>query len=171
MPGNEPLGKGGANQLEPASQASQAPQTTRAAAQAAIGGGGGGSGGQPGDRENQPPGDQSAYSIEIRSDNSTNWNVTASSISGHSYLLKDLRPGSEYRFRVVAHSRSLGLRGVPSAEFKYLIPDNRKKPGGTQRLSAGVVSGILFFIACIVIAVCAVNMCNKRRKKRAEKGT
>lgn len=109
----------------------------------------------------------SVYSIEVKEKGST-WQSLATS-KERSFLLKDLKPGSEYRFRVFAHTFS-GLKGSPSPELKYLIPDNRRKPGSTQALSAGVVSGILFFIACIVIAVCAVNMCNKRRKKRAEKG-
>lgn len=109
----------------------------------------------------------SAYSVEFR-EKGTAWQSLATSRE-RSMLLKDLKPGSEYMFRIFAHSQS-GSRGPPSGEFRYLIPDNRRKPGSTQALSAGVVSGILFFIACIVIAVCAVNMCNKRRKKRAEKG-
>lgn len=109
----------------------------------------------------------SAYSVELREKGST-WQSLATSRE-RSLLLKDLKPGTEYMFRIFAHSAS-GLRSPPSPEFRYLIPDNRRKPGSTQALSAGVVSGVLFFIACIVIAVCAVNMCNKRRKKRAEKG-
>lgn len=116
------------------------------------------------DAEQQQP---AAYSVEFREKGSA-WQSLATSRE-RSLLLKDLKPGSEYMFRVYAHSQS-GYRGAPSAEFKYQIPDNRRKPGSTQALSAGVVSGFLFFIACIVIAVCAVNMCNKRRKKRAEKG-
>lgn len=115
----------------------------------------------------QPHSDPSAYSVEYR-EKGTAWQSLATSRE-RSLLLKDLKPGSEYMFRIFAHSPS-GLRGPPSLEFKYLIPDNRRKPGSTQALSAGVVSGVLFFIACIVIAVCAVNMCNKRKKKRAEKG-
>ena len=108
-----------------------------------------------------------AYSVDLKEKNSPRWHTLATARE-QSLLLKDLRPGSEYSFRVVAHSAS-GLKGTPSAEFKYHILDNRRKPGSTQVVSAGVVSGVLFFIACIVIAVCGVNMCNKRRKKRAEK--
>ena len=119
--------------------------------------------------EQQPAEQQpAAYSVEMR-EKAPKWHQLATSRE-RSLLLKDLKPGSEYIFRVVAHSAS-GLRGSPSADFRYQIPDNRRKPGGTQALSAGVVSGVLFFIACIVIAVCGVNMCNKRRKKRAEKGS
>lgn len=108
-----------------------------------------------------------SYSVEYRK-KGEGWQNLATSRE-RSLLMKDLKPGSEYMFRVFAHSAG-GSPGTPSPELKYLIPDNRRKPGSTQALSAGVVSGILFLLAWIVIAVCAVNMCNKRRKKRAEKG-
>lgn len=111
---------------------------------------------------------QLAYSIELKEKTSSNW-ITFATSREQSYLLKDLRPGAEYQFRVFAHSPA-GLKGAPSPEFRYQIPDNRRKPGLSQAFSATVTSGLLFFIACIVIAVCGVNMCNKRRKKRAEKG-
>ena len=109
-----------------------------------------------------------AYSIELKERNSSHWLYLATS-RDQSLLLKDLKPGGEYQFRVIAHTPS-GVKGTPSQEFRYQIPDMRRKPGLTQAFSATVTSGILFFIACIVIAVCGVNMCNKRRKKRAEKG-
>lgn len=110
------------------------------------------------------------YLIEFREKGMANWSLLASSRE-RSLLLKDLKPAGEYSFRIYALSaNNPQIRGSPSPEFKYQIPDNRRKPGSTQALSAGVVSGVLFFIACIVIAVCAVSMCNKRRKKRAEKG-
>lgn len=120
--------------------------------------------GEPEEPAGQRP---AAYTIELREKGAA-WQTLATSRDS-SLLIKDLKPGSEYMFRVFALSAS-GARGTPTPDFRYLIPDNRRKPGSTQALSAGVVSGILFFIACIVIAVCAVNMCNKRRKKRAEKG-
>lgn len=116
-----------------------------------------------------------AYSIEFKEKSSDKgssaggWEQLATT-KERSHLIKErLKPGGEYLFRVYAHSAH-GLKGSPSADFSYLIPDNRRKPGSTQALSAGVVSGILFFVACIAIAVCAVNICNKRRKRRAEKG-
>lgn len=97
------------------------------------------------------------------------WQPLAST-SERSMLVKDLRAGGEYLFRIFAQRSGSSIRSAPSSQFRFLVPDNRRKPGSTQALSAGVVSGILFFIACIVIAVCAVNICNKRRKKRAQKG-
>ena len=109
-----------------------------------------------------------AYSIEFR-EKGKSWEQLATT-KERSHLIKErLKPGGEYMFRVFAHSAH-GARGSPSQEFNYLIPDNRRKPGSTQALSAGVVSGFLFFVACIAIAVCFVNICNKRRKRRAEKG-
>lgn len=128
---------------------------------------------------------QLVYSVELKEKaaekSSSNWQALGTSRE-RSILLKDLKPGTEYSFRIFAHAQpqqqqqawnmnaAAAANRVNAAQFKYLIPDNRRKPGSTQALSAGVVSGVLFFIACIVIAVCAVNMCNKRRKKRAEKG-
>lgn len=109
------------------------------------------------------------YMIEYKPTPSTSWQPLAST-SDKSMLVKDLKPGNEYAFRIFAQKPGFPLRSMPSSEYKFTVPDNRRKPGSTQALSAGVVSGILFFIACIVIAVCAVNICNKRRKKRAEKG-
>lgn len=120
--------------------------------------------------QSPPEGDSqpAAYSIEVR-EKGKQWEPLATT-KERSHLIKDkLKPGSEYTFRIYAHS-SHGLKGAPSPDFSYLMPDNRRKPGSTQALSAGVVSGILFFVACIAMAVCAVNMCNKRRKRRAEKG-
>lgn len=96
--------------------------------------------------------------------------VPLTSTGENSMLVKDLKAGADYQFRIFAQSAKSGFRAQSWAEFRFQVPDTRKKPGGTQALSAGVVSGVLFFIACIVIAVCAVNICNKRRKKRAEKG-
>ena len=114
------------------------------------------------------PQQQFVYTLEVREKNSTDWQTYAVT-RDQSLLLKELRVGGDYQFRVIARTAS-GLRGVPSAEYRYYIPDNKRKPGITQAFSATVTSGLLFFIACIVIAVCGVNMCNKRRKKRAEKG-
>lgn len=40
----------------------------------------------------------------------------------------------------------------------------------SKAITAGVVGGILFFIAAIVLSVCAVKICNKRKRRKAEKG-
>ncbi|GBM38592.1 Protein turtle, partial [Araneus ventricosus] len=39
----------------------------------------------------------------------------------------------------------------------------------SKAITAGVVGGILFFIAAIVLSVCAVKICNKRKRRKAEK--
>lgn len=109
----------------------------------------------------------SAYSVEFR-EKFAAWQLMGTT-KENSLLLKDLRPGTEYSFKVYAHAPG-GYRSSPTPEFKYVIPNDRKKPGGTQAMFNGVLSGILLFIACIVLAVCGVNKCNKRRKKKDEKG-
>lgn len=39
-----------------------------------------------------------------------------------------------------------------------------------KAIAAGVVGGILFFIAAIVLSVCTVKICNERKRRKAEKG-
>lgn len=39
-----------------------------------------------------------------------------------------------------------------------------------QAITAGVVGGILFFIVAIILSVCAVKICNKRKRRKQEKG-
>ena len=40
----------------------------------------------------------------------------------------------------------------------------------TQEITAAVVGGILFFIVAIILSVCTVKICNKRKRKKQEKG-
>lgn len=39
-----------------------------------------------------------------------------------------------------------------------------------KAITAGVVGGILFFIVAIILSVCAVKICNKRKRRKQEKG-
>lgn len=107
------------------------------------------------------------YVVELREKGGA-WRQMAP-VKETSYLVKNLKPGTEYFIRVVASS-ILGS-GQPSEPIEFQLPDNRKKPGGAQALSAGIMGGVLFFIAAIVISVCTVKMCNNRRTKRGKKGT
>ncbi|RWS31959.1 protein turtle-like protein [Leptotrombidium deliense] len=84
-----------------------------------------------------------------------------------SYLAKHLKAGESYTFRVFAHS-ILGA-GQPSAEAKFDVPGGISKQSKDKAIVAGVVGGILFFIAAIVLSVCTVKICNKRKRRKAEK--
>ncbi|XP_067132158.1 protein turtle-like isoform X17 [Centruroides vittatus] len=82
------------------------------------------------------------------------------------YLAKGLSGGTNYTFRISAYS--LMAKESPSVEVQFNIQGdgdlNRSKA-----ITAGVVGGILFFIAAIVLSVCAVKICNKRKRRKAEK--
>lgn len=60
------------------------------------------------------------FATEFRERSSRNWQ-TLPLTPENSQLLKDLRPGVEYLFRVVAFAKT-GTRSAPSAEVSYLVP-------------------------------------------------
>lgn len=41
---------------------------------------------------------------------------------------------------------------------------------GSRAITAGVVGSVLFFVAAIILSVCAVKICNKRKQRKMEKG-
>lgn len=45
--------------------------------------------------------------------------------------------------------------------------NNRKGP---RAITAGVVGSVLFFVAAIILSVCTVKICNKRKQRKMEKG-
>lgn len=53
-----------------------------------------------------------------------------------------------------------------SDEVKFPVPARVKH----KAITAGVVGGILFFIVAIILSVCAVKICNKRKRRKQEKG-
>lgn len=78
-------------------------------------------------------------------------------------LVKNLVGGRTYYFRVMANSaRSYET----SEEVKFSVPARVKH----KAITAGVVGGILFFIVAIILSVCAVKICNKRKRRKQEKG-
>ncbi|XP_076367006.1 protein turtle homolog A-like isoform X1 [Tachypleus tridentatus] len=83
-----------------------------------------------------------------------------------SYLAKKI-PAGEYKFRVSAYSD----KGVSSfsPEISLNIEGISPEVTKSRAITAGVVGGILFFIAAIVLSVCAVKICNKRKRRKAEK--
>lgn len=77
--------------------------------------------------------------------------------------VKNLVGGRTYYFRVLANS----LRSYESSdEVKFSVPARVKH----KAITAGVVGGILFFIVAIILSVCAVKICNKRKRRKQEKG-
>ena len=68
-----------------------------------------------------------------------------------------------YEFRVVSHSATSYSFSEP---FDYTVPDNVKQ----RAVTAGLIGGILFFIVAIVLSVCTVKICNKRRRRKHDRG-
>ncbi|KAL5281052.1 IGSF9B family protein [Megaselia abdita] len=78
------------------------------------------------------------------------------------YLVKNLVGGRTYYFRVLANSEN---SFESSEEIKFPVPARVKH----KAITAGVVGGILFFIVAIILSVCAVKICNKRKRRKQEK--
>ncbi|KAJ8669632.1 hypothetical protein QAD02_000891 [Eretmocerus hayati] len=79
-----------------------------------------------------------------------------------SFLMKNLVGGRTYYFIVIANStETAGL----SEQIKYPVPARVKH----KAITAGVVGGILFFIVAIILSICAVKICNKRKRRKQEK--
>ena len=72
--------------------------------------------------------------------------------------------GRTYYFRVLANS----IKSYESSEeIKFPVPARVKH----KAITAGVVGGFLFFIVAIILSICAVKICNKRKRRKQEKGT
>lgn len=79
-----------------------------------------------------------------------------------SYLVKNLVGGRTYHFQVFANSAT---NYGASDQFKFPVPARVKH----KAITAGVVGGILFFIVAIILSICAVKICNKRKRRRQER--
>lgn len=79
------------------------------------------------------------------------------------FSVKNLVGGRTYYFRVLANSRT---SYESSDEVKFPVPARVKH----KAIKAGVVGGFLFFIVAIILSVCAVKICNKRKRRRQERG-
>lgn len=78
--------------------------------------------------------------------------------------VKNLVGGRTYHFQVFAHAAS---NFGSSDQVKFSVPARVKH----KAITAGVVGGILFFIVAIILSICAVKICNKRKRRKQEKGT
>ncbi|XP_068973187.1 protein turtle isoform X3 [Bombus flavifrons] len=79
-----------------------------------------------------------------------------------SYLVKNLVGGRTYYFQVFANSAT---NYGASEQVKFPVPARVKH----KAITAGVVGGILFFIVAIILSICAVKICNKRKRRKQEK--
>ncbi|XP_017772989.1 PREDICTED: protein turtle isoform X2 [Nicrophorus vespilloides] len=115
----------------------------------------------------QPPIERSQliqyYTIKYRTDGPwKNLNKNSIRPEDTQYLVKNLVGGRTYYFRVLANS----LKSYESSEeVKFPVPARVKH----KAITAGVVGGILFFIVAIILSVCAVKICNKRKRRKQEK--
>ncbi|XP_022245546.1 protein turtle-like isoform X2 [Limulus polyphemus] len=105
------------------------------------------------------------YYVEYRTQ-SMSWKRWGPIKRATSYLAKDMAPG-HYRFRV--YSYSILSVGQASSEVSLIIAGETYEVTKSRAITAGVVGGILFFIVAIVLSVCAVKICNKRKRRKAEK--
>ncbi|XP_076310324.1 protein turtle-like isoform X3 [Tachypleus tridentatus] len=117
----------------------------------------------------KPPLDQTIpvafYYVEYRVE-SEPWKRWGPIKDRTSYLAKKVPPGT-YKFRVWAYSSK--EIGSPSPEISLTIEGVSPEVTKSRAITAGVVGGILFLIAAIVLSVCAVKICNKRKRRKAEK--
>ncbi|XP_054718152.1 protein turtle-like [Uloborus diversus] len=118
----------------------------------------------------QPPKNQTVpvafYFVEHRTDDGQ-WQRYGPIRDESSYLVASLTGGQTYHFRVYAYS--IMSVGSASSEVIYHAPGDDELHGRNRAITAGVVGGILFFIVAVILSVCAVKICNKRKRRKAEK--
>ncbi|XP_024943849.1 protein turtle [Cephus cinctus] len=78
------------------------------------------------------------------------------------FLMKNVVGGKTYYFQVFANSST---NYGASEVVKFLVPAHVKH----KAITAGIVGGILFFIVAIILSICAVKICNKRKRRKQEK--
>ena len=79
------------------------------------------------------------------------------------FSVKNMGTAKSYDFRVLSHSAT--AVSVSEAK-KYNLPDDLKD----RAVVAGLIGGLLFFIVAIVLSVCTVKICNKRRRRKHDRG-
>ncbi|UXI20802.1 Testis-specific serine/threonine-protein kinase [Sarcoptes scabiei] len=106
------------------------------------------------------------YSVEHR-EGESQWIMSEQISQDNAYLIKELKTSVKYTIRVWAFS-ILGVGSVSSA-IEYKISNNSGNMKGSRAITAGVVGSVLFFVAAIILSVCAVKICNKRKQRKMEK--
>nr|WKY18272.1 turtle-like protein IGSF9 [Penaeus vannamei] len=113
-----------------------------------------------------PPTDNSVppayYGIEYRTDGTWKKLNDEHIIDATSYTMKKLKSGKKYYFRVFANTLT---SFAYSEETMFVVPVQNKE----KAITAAIVGGILFFIVAIILSVCTVKICNKRKRRKQEK--
>jgi hypothetical protein len=78
-----------------------------------------------------------------------------------SYLIKNMGTAKAYLYRVYAHSAT----GFTVSDVKkYSMPADVKR----RAITAGLIGGVLFFVVAIIVSVCTVKICNRRKRRKQE---
>ncbi|XP_040573911.1 protein turtle isoform X4 [Lepeophtheirus salmonis] len=106
------------------------------------------------------------YTIQVKTDSQgSKWLPLTDQkvdVEEASYMFKNMGTAKAYLFRVFSHS--LTSYSV-SEEMRYGVPENVKR----RAVTAGLIGGILFFIVAIVLSICTVKICNKRRREKHDR--
>ncbi|XP_075748509.1 immunoglobulin superfamily member turtle isoform X4 [Rhipicephalus microplus] len=123
------------------------------------------------------------YSDIVRA-NTTKWNYIEGAYPtdayGSTYIptvnrtptVTDLPEGTKFYIRVSAFSITSAFESSPEILLTLAgccVSDRGPKYKRDQAIISGVVGGVLFFIVAIILSVCAVKICNKRKRRKAEK--
>ncbi|KAL1483747.1 hypothetical protein MTO96_032981, partial [Rhipicephalus appendiculatus] len=111
------------------------------------------------------------YCVEYRSPDKP-WARSTNIMSGSEYTITDLPEGTKFYIRVSAFSITSAFESSPEILLTLAgccVSDRGPKYKRDQAIISGVVGGVLFFIVAIILSVCAVKICNKRKRRKAEK--
>ena len=79
------------------------------------------------------------------------------------FAVKNMGTAKAYLFKVFAHNP---VAATSSEVFRYSMPENVKR----RAITAGLIGGVLFFIVAIIVSVCTVKICNRRKRRKQEQG-
>ncbi|XP_071542829.1 protein turtle homolog B-like isoform X4 [Panulirus ornatus] len=102
------------------------------------------------------------YDLEYRTDGSWKKLNDDHIVGETSYRVRKLQSGKKYYFRVFSKTMRTY---APSNEIMFTAPVQNKE----KAITAALVGGILFFIVAIILSVCTVKICNKRKRRKQEK--
>ncbi|XP_037574200.1 protein turtle-like isoform X1 [Dermacentor silvarum] len=111
------------------------------------------------------------YCVEYRSPDKP-WARSTNIMTGSEYTITDLPEGTKFYIRVSAFSITSAFESSPEILLTLAgccVSDRGPKYKRDQAIISGVVGGVLFFIVAIILSVCAVKICNKRKRRKAEK--